>query len=43
MYILKMQYSFQKMFLVSKIIVVELVAGISLNYDKNTCDRPSTC
>ena len=31
------------MFLVSEIIAVEVVAGISLNYDKSTCDRPSTC
>ena len=31
------------MFLVLKIITFELVAGISGDYDKNTCDRPSTC
>ena len=31
------------MFLVSEIIAVEVVAGISLNYDKSTCDRSSTC
>ena len=31
------------MFLVSEIIAVELVAGISLNYVENTCDWPSTC
>ena len=31
------------MFFVLKITAVELVAGISLNYDKNTCDRPSSC
>ena len=33
----------QKRFLVLKTIAVELVAEISLNYDKNTSDRPSTC
>ena len=26
----------------SKIIAYELVAGVSVNYDKNTCDWPST-
>ena len=36
-----MQENFQSMFLVLKIITVELVLGISLNYDKNTCDSPS--
>ena len=24
------------------IIVLELVAGVSINYDKNACDRPLT-
>ena len=31
------------MFFILKITALELVAGISLSYDKNTCDRPSTC
>ena len=31
------------MFLVLKVIAVEPLAGISLSYDKNTCDRLSTC
>ena len=26
-----------------KIIAFEVVAGVSVNYDKNTCDPPSTC
>ena len=26
-----------------KINALELVAGISVYYDKNTCARPSTC
>ena len=29
--------------MVLKIIAFELVAGVSVNYDKNTCDWPSTC
>ena len=29
--------------MVLKIIVLELVATISLNFDENACDRPSTC
>ena len=31
------------MFFVLKIIAVEVVAEISLNYNKNTCDQPSVC
>ena len=31
------------MLMAVKIIVFELVAGISLIFDKNACDRPSTC
>ena len=31
------------MFLLLKIIAVELFAGTSGNYDKNACDPPSTC
>ena len=31
------------MFFVSKRIAVELAPEFSLNYDKNTSDRPSTC
>ena len=26
-----------------KIIAFEVVAGVFVNYDKNTCDPPSTC
>ena len=29
--------------MVLKIIAFELVAGVSVNYEKNTFDRPSTC
>ena len=29
--------------MVLKIIASELVVGISLNSDENTCDRPSMC
>ena len=31
------------MLMVLKIIAFEVVAGVSVNYDKNTYDRPSTC
>ena len=31
------------MLMVLKIIVFELVTGISVSYGKNTCDRSSTC
>ena len=37
-----MQYSCQKMLTVLKIIAFELVPGVYVNYDKNTCDGPST-
>ena len=30
------------MLMVLKIIALEFVAGVSVNYHKNTCDRPST-
>ena len=43
MKISKIQQKFQKTFMVLKILAFELVAGISLNCDENTCDRPSTC
>ena len=33
----------EKMFKIFEIMAFELVAGISLNYDKNTCDQQSTC
>ena len=33
MYILKMQYNFEKLFLVFKIIAFEVVAGFSLVYE----------
>ena len=29
--------------MVLKINAFELVAGVSVNYDKNECERPSTC
>ena len=29
--------------MVLKIIAFEPVAGVSVNYDKNTCDRSLTC
>ena len=38
-----MKKKFQKKSLVLKIIALELVGGISLSYEKNTCDRPTTC
>ena len=38
-----MEKKFQKMCLVLKIIVLELAAGTTLYYDRNTCDRPTTC
>ena len=38
-----MQQNLQKIFLALKIIAVKLLAGICVNYDKNTSDRPSTC
>ena len=34
---------FEKRLMVFKIIAFELVAGVSVNYEKNACDRPSTC
>ena len=37
MEIAKMQYKFQKMFRVFKIMAFEHVSGISVNYDQNTC------
>ena len=37
-----MQYKFEKMFLVVKIVAFELVAWISPNHDENACDRVST-
>ena len=38
-----MEEKFQKIFLVLKMIPLELVPGISGLYDKNSSDRPSTC
>ena len=38
-----MLYNFEKLFLVFNLIAFELVVGISLNYEKNACDPPSTC
>ena len=31
------------MFSALKIVALELIAGISFYYDKNTCDQLSTC
>ena len=38
-----MQLKFSEIFLIFKVIAFELVAGKSLYWDENTCDRPSTC
>ena len=38
-----MQQNSEKIFLVLKKIVLELVARISLSFDKNTCDWSITC
>ena len=38
-----MQYNFQKMLTVLNITALELLGGVSVNYDKTTCDGPSTC
>ena len=43
MQIAKMEQKLQKMFPLFEIIAFEYVAGISLNYDENTCDGQSTC
>ena len=40
--ILRRFQKLQKLFLILNIIALKLVAGISLNNDRNTCDRPST-
>ena len=36
-----MEEQFQEHFLIFKIIAFELVAGFSLSYEQNTCDRQS--
>ena len=38
-----MQKNLQKMLMVLKIIAFEIKVLISVNYDKNACERPSTC
>ena len=38
-----MQQKFEKRFLVFEEKAFEAAAGISLNYDKNACDRKLTC
>ena len=38
-----MQKNFQKLFVAFKRIAFELVAGISLNYEENTCDQQWMC
>ena len=39
----EIQANFQKMLMVLKIVAHEFNAGVSVNYDKNTCDCPSLC
>ena len=43
MEIAKMEEKFEKMFRVFDRMVIEHVAGISLNYEKNTLYRQSPC
>ena len=38
-----MQYQFQEKLMVLKIIAFEVKPLISVNYDNNACERPSTC
>ena len=38
-----MRQKLHKMLTVLKIAAFKLVASISVNFDKNTCDGPSTC
>ena len=38
-----MQKKIEKKYFVLKINALEVLAGISLSYDKNTCDQPKTC
>ena len=38
-----MQYTLDKTLMAFKIITFELLAGVSVNYDQNTCDKLSTC
>ena len=38
-----MEWNFQKMFMVLKIVSFELKVLISVNYDKNASERLSTC
>ena len=40
---LENEIKLEKILTVLKIIAIELVAGISVIYDKNTCDGPSSC
>ena len=42
-YFWKCTKKFQKMLMVLKIIAFELVPGVSVKYDCNTCDGTSTC
>ena len=43
MEIAKMKQKFKEMFKVFEIMAFGHVAGISLNYDQNTCDPQSMC
>ena len=38
-----MHLNFKKLFSVFEVIAFDLVAGLFLIYDENTCDRQSTC
>ena len=42
MKISKMHSNFEKMLMVLKIIAFDLLAGVYVNYDKNTSNRTST-
>ena len=39
----KCKKKIEKKYFVLKINALEVLAGISLSYDKNTCDQPKTC
>ena len=43
MQIAKIQYKFQKMFMVFETMAFEHLSGISLNYDENISERQSSC
>ena len=39
----KKKKNLQKMLMLLKIHAFELLVGVSVNYEKNTCDRTLTC